>query len=134
MGISASIDPVAVMHTHPESTGPQRSVGRPGPTYTNVVGTLIVPQVFASLFVVLYLALRRGLGGSCVVPCGSDLAYAANVALWIMVTVITGLTLAALLAWRRRGWRSWPIALGGVVLTLIAGFIAVLIFEHAYPL
>jgi hypothetical protein len=45
---------------------------------------------------------------------------------------ITVLTLAGLILWRRRGWKTWPIALGGVLLTILAAFIAYQVVGLAY--
>lgn len=116
-----------------EPDGVEYPAGRPVPAYTNVVGVLLIPQVLVSLFVVLFVGFDgASRGGACELQCDFDPYEVTNYALWVVLTVVTGLTLAGLIAWRRRGWKSWPIALLGLVLTILAMLIALQVFEWAY--
>lgn len=109
---------------------PKHSAGQWNVRYTNVVGILMVPQVLVSAFAVFAVAFERG--QSCESRCAYDVDWAAQVTLWIAVGIITALTLAGLIAWRRRGWRSWPVAFLGVALTALAAFVAGQVVDWAY--
>ncbi|MCW3492531.1 hypothetical protein [Microbacterium sp. SSM24] len=100
--------------------------------YDIVVGVLIVPQILVSAFALFYVWFLGMYSVGCSRRCDYQLDYAASVALVIAVALITALTLAALIVWRRQGWRTWPIALAGVVLTILAAFVADLVVQSAY--
>lgn len=103
---------------------PDLSSGTNSLPSANVVGVLIVPQILASVVAVFYVAFGGMRVAGCAANCDYELDYAANVALWIAVAVITMLTLAGLIVWRRRRWKNWPITFVGVALTILAGVIA----------
>ena len=103
-----------------------------GPPYENVVVWLILPLILVAGYAVFYVWAGAQHSVACSVNCDYALAYAAEVGLVIAVASITALTLTALIIWRTRSWKSWPIALAGITLTILATVIADQVIQSAY--
>lgn len=98
---------------------------------------LTLPQVLIWPFAVFWLTFEGMASAGCgPAPEGNGAcdaaADAANVGLWIALPVLAVLTFVALVVWQERGWRTWPVVLGGVGLTIIATFVATQVLLRAF--
>ena len=111
----------------------QRPSVTDGPAYENAVVWLFLPVILIAGSELLYLWVGAQHSVACSVNCDYALAYAAKVRHVIAVAIIAAVTLAALITWRKRSWKTWPIALAGIVLMSVATVIADHVIRFAYP-
>lgn len=111
---------------------PNKSLPSDSRHYTNVVGVLILPQVLVAGFAAFYTWFLGMHSVGCSTQCDHATEYAASLVLLGALAAITILTLAGLIVWRRRGWRTWPITLGGVLLTIVVTVVVDRVIAAAY--
>jgi hypothetical protein len=93
---------------------------------------LVLPQVLASLFALLWLDFAGMAVAGCETRCDHAAADAAYIGLRIALLIITVLTLFVLVMRQKRGRKAWPIMLAGLALTILATLVASQVVDWAY--
>lgn len=91
-----------------------------------------MPQILLSFFALFWLDFVGMTVAGCATRCDYAAADAAYIGLRIALPVIAALTFAALVFANKRGYKSWPLVVGGVALTILVTCVASQVVERAY--
>lgn len=110
------------------------SSATPAPAPSIPIVFALAPQILVSVSLAWYVWVFSTVLSSdaCSSQCDYDLAFAANIALWIALGLITVVTTVGLVEQRRRGRPTWPMVLAGIAVVLLVAFVADRVITSAY--